>query len=469
MTQGETMKILVCVRIGTDGEINPFDACAYELALSVNGAEVSLLSMGPENISGALLSLTRLGAKTAYLLSDRAFAGADTLATAYTLSLAVKKLLPDFVFCGRQTLIGDTGQTAIMLAQKSGLNLITNVMGITDISDSGLTAKTREEGETTVNARALITVERINNLRLPSILSKPGEVKLLSAEDIGADRLKCGLSGSPTRVIETKENTFGRCKCKFISFGQLKSIINSSVHAKRTDFTAEKCDYRLNKVLCVTKAPMEYAKTVSDNILICDNVAVDEVVNAISKHSPDAVLFGSDYLSKRVSALVAAKLNLGLCADCTELQTDGDILYMIRPALSGSVMAKIKSLTRPAMATVRTTEDKNDIIVAAGYGVKDSIEEVKEFADKLGGVLCTSRKAVDNSLLPYDLQVGLTGKKVSPAVYIAIGISGAVHHIVGMDKSGTVIAINPDKNAPIFDYADYGILDKFENVFGGII
>ena len=68
---------------------------------------------------------------------------------------------------------------------------------------------------------------------------------------------------------------------------------------------------------------------------------------------------------------------------------------------------------------------------------------------------------VDNGVLPYAMQVGLTGKTVSPPVYIAVGVSGAVHHIAGMERSGTVIAINPDKNAPIFQYADYGILEAF--------
>ena len=78
----------------------------------------------------------------------------------------------------------------------------------------------------------------------------------------------------------------------------------------------------------------------------------------------------------------------------------------------------------------------------------------------------TTRKMVDNSYLPYALQVGLTGRTVSPPVYIAIGVSGAVHHVVGMWRSGTVIAINADRDAPIFDYADYGIVDNadiFEN------
>ena len=93
------------------------------------------------------------------------------------------------------------------------------------------------------------------------------------------------------------------------------------------------------------------------------------------------------------------------------------------------------------------------------------IEKIKAFADSINADMATTRKAVDNNILPYSLQVGLTGKTVSPPVYIAIGISGAVHHIVGMQQAGTVIAINPDKDAPIFDYADYGIITNIEEVF----
>lgn len=137
---------------------------------------------------------------------------------------------------------------------------------------------------------------------------------------------------------------------------------------------------------------------------------------------------------------------------------------MYRPALSGSIIAKIKSLTKPSMATVRTTQNSSDIVVAAGYGVKDSIEVVAAFAKSINADLAASRKAVDHNLLSYSMQVGLTGKTVSPPVYIAIGISGAVHHIAGMQRAGTVIAINPDPNAPIFQYADYGILEEFSSL-----
>ena len=141
-------------------------------------------------------------------------------------------------------------------------------------------------------------------------------------------------------------------------------------------------------------------------------------------------------------------MNLGLCADCTLLETDGENLFMYRPALSGSVIAKIVSGTKPAMATVRTTQNGADIMLAAGFGAKDSLDVVKAFAKKYSAELVTTRKAVDNDILPYSMQVGLTGKTVSPLVYIAVGVSGAVHHIAGMQKSGTIIAINPDKDAP---------------------
>ncbi|MBO7519403.1 MAG: hypothetical protein J6T73_01375, partial [Clostridia bacterium] len=384
------MRILVCIRIGTDGEINPFDACAYELALSQPEAEVILLSMGPESVKGALLNLTRLGARKAYLLTDTAFAGADTLATAYTLSLAVKKLNPNLIFCGRQTLVGDTGQTAVMLSELVQYSLITNVMGISALADKNIICKTREEGEISAAIPVLITVERINNLRLPSILSKAGEVKLLNLNDIGADKAECGLAGSPTRVIETHENTSGRRKCKFITASALKGIIYEALKAKRGIISDNNAGEKLGKVLCITRAPLEYAKTISDNIVFCDENNVDAVISAIGSENPDAVLFGSDYLSKRVSALVAARLKLGLCADCTKLDTDGNTLFMIRPALSGSVIAKIKSLTRPAMATVRTTDNSDDIIVTAGYGIRDSIVSVKAFADSLKATLSTT-------------------------------------------------------------------------------
>lgn len=460
------MKILVCIRQGLDGEINPFDACAYEEALRVKDADVTIISMGPLTAKDFLLRLTRLGAKKAILLSDKAFAGADTIATAYTLSLAVKKLNPDLIFCGRQTLVGDTAQTGPMLSVYAKTSLITNVMSIDEIGGK-VTCTTRDMGTQTASLPALLTIERINNLRLPSILSKMGEVEVWSAEDIGADVNKCGLIGSPTRVLKTFENESGKRKCKFISFNELKSAIYEGLKKnKEKVMVSATSNAKLSKVCIVGEAPRSFAETVSDDITVLPLTNADDLAEKITELEPNAVLWGSDSLSKKLSAQVGAMLGLGLCADCTLLETDGEKLMMYRPAFSGSIIAKIESLTTPAMATVRTTQAGGDIVVAAGWGAKDSLEKIKAFADSINADMATTRKAVDNNILPYNMQVGLTGKTVSPPVYIAIGISGAVHHIVGMQQAGTVIAINLDKDAPIFDYADYGIITNIEEVFG---
>ena len=452
------MKILVCIRQGLDGEINPFDACAYEEALKIKGAEVTIISMAPPSAKDFLLRLTRLGAKKAILLTDKAFVGADTIATAYALSLAVKKIEPDLVFCGRQTLVGDTAQTGAMLSVFANTSLITNVMSIDGITDL-VTCATRDMGIQTAKLPATLTIERINTLRLPSIMSKLGEVEEWSAVDIGADPQKSGLLGSPTRVIKTFENESGKRKCRFISIDELPCAIEQALKKNKDKIQLpQNSDNKLSRVCIVGEDPHEFAKTVCDNVTVLQFDEPELLADKITKLNPDAVIWGSDSLSKKLSAQVAAMLNVGLCADCTALEVDEDILYMYRPALSGSIIAKIKSLTRPAMATVRTNKQSGDILVSIGYGAKDNLETVKAFAQSIGAEIATTRKMVDNSVLAYDMQVGLTGKTVSPPVYIAVGVSGAVHHIAGMERSGTVIAINTDKDAPIFEYADYGII-----------
>ena len=454
------MKILVCIRQGRDGEINPFDACAYEEALKLGG-DITIISMGPPKTAEFLSTLTRLGANRAILLTDKIFAGADTLATAYTLSLAAKRLSPDLIFCGRQTLEGDTAQVGPMLSVKMGYSLITNVTSI-KLEENSVVCHTRNEGVQKAKLPALITVERINNLRLPSIRSKMQDTEIWSAEDIGAEPQKCGLAGSPTRVLKTFENESGKRKCRFIEFSQIENVIKEAIEKQLGITKNITPENPLKKVYIVGRKPREIAETVSDDITVIESDDYKEICKIIQRDKPNAVLFASDDKAKMLSSLVASELDLGLCADCTRLKNEKDSLIMYRPALSGSIIAKIKSLTTPALATVRTPDDKRkDIIVSAGYGVKDCLDKVKDFAESINAEMGASRKMVDNGYMPYSAQIGLTGKTVSPPVFIAIGISGAVHHIVGFDRSGTVIAINPDKKAPIFDYADYGIIGEF--------
>jgi len=461
------MKIVVCIRQGRDGEINPFDACALEEALRVDGAEVVMLSMGVPSTESFLLNLTRLGAKEGILLTDGIFAGADTLATAYALSLAIKKINPDLVFCGRRTLEGDTAQTAPMISEKIGFNLITNAMSV-NVSEKTVSCDTREEGKIEKPFPCLVTVERINTLRMPSIRSKIGNVTVWNGKDIGADPNRCGLLGSPTRVVSSTENTSGRRKCKFIDVSELESAIKIGLEKQKekTQSKTEISGKRLNKVYIVGESPRSFAESVSDDIKIIPLTTPEEISDIIVNEKPNVVLWGSDSASKRVASCVAAMLDIGLCADCTALKTDGEDLFMIRPALSGSVIATVKSITKPAMATVRTTDkDTKDIMLCVGFGARQEKENLALFAEKIGAELTTTRKCVDNDIMPYPLQVGLTGKTVAPAVYIAVGVSGAVHHLVGMEYSGTVIAVNPDKEAKIFDFADFGIVAETKDIF----
>lgn len=473
------MKIIVCVKQTASGELNPFDASAYEAALQVKGAEVILLSMGPVKTKDLLLELTRLGAKKAYLLCDKAFAGSDTLATAYTLSLAVQKLQPDLVICGRQTVDGDTGQTGPSLARTAGLSLITNVMEIVKTQDK-ITCITRSSGECTAVYPALITVERINQLRLPSIRSKRGEVVLWNAEALQADIDRCGTKGSPTKVLASHRNEDGKRKCRFVEAAMLEALIAQGLSKEKQRILPEQQESKkLKNVWIVGEKCREMAETVSDDITLIskddrsDEAFIAHFVEQIKEGNPAAILWDCDPWSKRIAPQVAALLQTGLCADCTALQTDGENLYMFRPAFAGNVMAKIACVTRPQMATVRTlTEGTADVICSIGRGAKGAQKAIEDFVarknaqnENIRFETAASRGAVDLDLLPYHKQVGLTGKQVSPGVYIAIGISGAVHHIAGMKQSGTVIAINPDKNAEIFDYADFGIVATAEEVF----
>lgn len=458
------MKIVVCIKQSADGEINPFDASAYETALQIKGADVTILSMGPKKSADFLQNLTRLGAKEAILLTDKAFAGADTLATSYTLSLAINRLKPDLIICGRQSVDGDTGQVGPSLSIKTGYNLLTNIMQVLSCEEK-IVGINRKGEKISANFPALITVEKSLNLRLPSIRSKTTSVTIWNAQDLNTDLSRCGLAGSPTRVIKTFENDQDRRRCKFITPDRLKSAIEEGIKKGAKKIIPKISDKKLDDVWIISEAPREAAQTIAEKITVLEIDTPEKMAKLIKKGEPNAVLWGSDPLSKAVAPQVAALLKTGLCADCTALETDGEILYMYRPACSGNIIAKIRCETLPPMATVRTAEkEQKNIVIGIGYGAKENISEIKSFAENIGAGLASTRKMVDNDYLPYDIQVGLTGKSVNPDVYISLGISGAVHHIAGIRQSGTIIAVNPDENAPIFKYADYGIIANVSEV-----
>ena len=460
------MRIVVCVKPTKDGEIGPFEASAYECALRISGAEVILLAMAPARSEALLQSLTRLGAKEAYLLADSAFAGADTLATTYALSLALKKLSPDLIFCGRQTVEGDTAQVGVGLATRMQYALATSVMDAI-CEDRSVRCTMRGDMTTVLSMPAVLTFERAFELRRPSLRSKLGVVHIWSAGDIGADPALCGTKGSPTRVVRAFENESGKRKCKMISKEEFWDCITKAKKATARELDLEKAESGtpLETVWVYGERAMEMAYTVCASPTLKEMTDAHTIAREIRENNIDAVLWDSSPKGKILAATVAVINSLGLCADCTRLESDGNTLYMYRPAFGGNVVAKIVSDTRPAMATVRTKTDSADVILSIGAGAVDARDAIIRAAEACGAEVCSSRAAVNLRTMKYETQVGLTGKTVAPQVYVALGISGAVHHIAGIGGANTVIAVNADPKAPIFEYADYGIVCDVKELF----
>ncbi len=245
----------------------------------------------------------------------------------------------------------------------------------------------------------------------------------------------------------------------------------------------------------------------------------------INEYKPDIMLVGATAIGRDLGPTVSARVKTGLTADCTVLEI-GDFplnvpagkedtqkhnqLLMTRPAFGGNTIATIACPdNRPQMATVRpgvmqkiapiagakaevvnykvdfaknnkfveimeivkavgTVENIMDakILVSGGRGVgsAEGFEDLKKLAEALGGMVSCSRAVVENGWLPVDYQVGQTGKTVRPNLYFAIGISGAIQHVAGMEESDLIIAINKDADAPIFDVADYGIVGDLKKI-----
>ncbi len=203
------------IRDGVEAIINPFDEYAIEEGVRIKektDGSVTAISMGIPKVADLLRETVSVGVDNAVLLSDRAFAGADSLATAYALSMGIKKLGEyDLIICGKQATDGDTAQVGPSLAEKLGLPHTTYVRKIEEIREGYIRCqRMTDDGFEIIEMPlpAVITVvKEINEPRLPSIKgklkAKKTEVKILTAEDIDADKELCGLKGSPTQVVRT--------------------------------------------------------------------------------------------------------------------------------------------------------------------------------------------------------------------------------------------------------------------------
>jgi electron transfer flavoprotein alpha subunit len=234
---------------------------------------------------------------------------------------------------------------------------------------------------------------------------------------------------------------------------------------------------------------------------------VDALATLVERTDADAVLFAASVLAADVASGLAARLDAGLNWDLTDLRIEGESLVGKRPALGDTVVVDVGWKDGPKLGLVRagalepvesggsaevetfetsfsdfstlatlieqTQEESSgpsieeaDIIVAGGRGLgsPEGFTMLEDLAAALGGAVGATRAVVDAGWYPYSTQVGQTGKSVSPRLYIACGISGAIQHKVGMQGSGTIVAINKDPNAPIFDFCDIGVVGDLHQI-----
>jgi electron transfer flavoprotein alpha subunit len=270
-----------------------------------------------------------------------------------------------------------------------------------------------------------------------------------------------------------------------------------------TDQAKEAFYYGADKVYVIDDPTLEYYRTQAYAHAISD---------IAKKYKPEVFLMAATTLGRDLSGAIATPLGAGLTADCTVLEIDPEtkLLHQTRPAFGGNIMATIYCQTaRPQMASVRprllpipdrdekrtgeiieetTTLRESEIktrrvefiadqgasvniedaecVVAGGRGVgnAENLEVVKQLADALHGTVGCSRPMIDAGVLPHAHQVGMSGHTIRPKLYIGAGISGAIHHIVGMEGADLIIVVNKDPEAALFKVADYGVVGNLFDI-----
>lgn len=583
------------VREGVPSEVNPFDVLAMSLAANLKRehcAEVVAYTMGPPQARDALVQCLAMGADSAVHLSDRAFAGSDTLATARALSMALAGQGYDLIICGRNSVDAETGQVGPEIAELLDLPQVSAVRRLElDLAANGgngaLTAeRLTDEGYDVVRCPlpALITVTEDvapevypNRAARQAAQDKP--IAALTAADLSADASAFGLDGSPTYVSEIysvkpqRDRIIARDKpvreavAELMAYLQARGVFDGAKPdggaspAHQRGGRRERGDMGAIWVVAETlggelrPATLELLgraceladalHTCVEAVLIGDEVAhhaaalaaygadgvhlahhkrlaryetalyTETLAGAIRAHNPYAVLLASTLNGRDLAARLAARLSLGLTGDCIGLEADADgRLVQLKPAFGGDIVAPILSRTRPYMATVRpgmltlvapdygisapvtpiptdalgdarvrilrsvvdesaagAELDSADTIVGVGKGIggPDNLPLVRELADALGAPLGATRDVTELGWLPRQYQIGLSGKSVAPNLYVAVALRGVFNHTVGIQKAGTIVAVNNSARSPIFQAADFGILGDYAEVLPELI
>jgi electron transfer flavoprotein alpha subunit len=543
------------IREGVPLMMNSFDKKAVEEALRLKekyGAETVVASLGPPSALAVVNEAMRMGIDKGYLISDPRFGGSDTLATSKILSKFASDINPDIILMGKYSLDGETSQVPPEVAVMLSYHFKSS---ISKIELNGREAIIEHENEMglfsmKITLPALFSVsEKINKAR--PIKSEAPDFSS-GIERVDSSKLKIEMTGtemSPTvvagtrdmenkRICEMLENgpdLFSRIAVMLEESGTSKEekrkIVKPNISDNRetilgialddpvisqeiaSRITALADSHDLNPVMIGNVDPKNlvgmpaalYYHISSPDL----NASLKGIYDFILGNRPAYVIFPSTTRGREIAGTIAGRLNLGLTADCVDLEIKDGRLIQYKPSFGGSIIASIYSKTKPEMATVRPGMFKSEltvegfpvkevlvegypqeeitsssevpesflplrssrVVLGIGRGASDkaTIEKVLKLADLTSASVGASRPVVDMGLIPRQQQIGLTGYSISPEVYIAIGISGMSNHVVGLRYCKKVIAVNRDPKAPIFNFADYGVVMDANSFLDGII
>lgn len=562
------------VREGLELEMNAYCrravAIGAELA-AASGGTVVVFSLGPPSAEDALreaIAWTQDRGVTVdgVLISDPAFAGSDTLATARALAAAVGRFDPfDLVLAGRNSVDADTGQVGPELAQLLDLAFVAGVRELA-LADGAVSVRLEHDDEwveATVTLPAVLSVaERLTDpAKVPPegrAAVAPDRITTVTAADLGPG--PWGAAASPTsvgavRVLEVErlrrrlagsiEEQVAEAVAVLVDRGALDQDANGPdgevpgptggtgprvavvVEPDRTRLTREllggaarlaaELEGRVVAIGPDLPPAADLGTWGVDEAVAVEGALVEEDVAAalvewVASHEPWAVITPSTAWGREVASRTAAALGAGLTGDAVGLSVEGGEgadpgaprLVGWKPAFGGLLVAAVRSSSPVQLVTVRagvlpflaprpagsvetsvvTTvprgrvqvhgrhrEDDADALAGADavIGVGQGIDpahygELEPLRAVLGAELAATRKVTDKGWLPRARQLGITGHSIAPRLYVALGLSGKFNHTMGVRSSGTILAVNPDPRAPIFDWADLAIVGDWRDV-----
>ena len=561
--------------------ISAFDLRAVSLAMDLKSRHdvtTTVITLGPPQARESLEQALAMGMDRAVHITDRAFAGSDTLATARALAATLKREKFDLILLGKYSLDAETGQVGPEVAELLGVAQMTGVRKLEIDGRMVRAERESDEGFDEIEAAMPVLLTCAERVAQP-IKVKPDAVEQAKSKTIETVSLQhldaragdFGLEGSPTWVAEIRAVETPVTKCRFIDAsdperaaadviaeldkaGALKPRAgkrrNVSKPIRKPLRTRDVwVAIETNLAGFVTRGSLELLSRAdelathlggaviaagfgaalrphagvlgrygADRVLVLEAPALEAytpeayaeaMATVVKEHEPWGLFLSASERGRDWGPRMAARLGLGLTGDAIGLEIDQqNRLVALKPAFGGNIVAPILSKTLPQMATVRSgvleLADPNEargaevevvraqvskplsrlvkehslmdttieplegaeVIVGLGTGVggPEGVAVLKDFARVLRAGMCATRRVTDAGWMPRQLQVGLTGKAIDPRLYFSVGIRGAINHTIGIKRAQTVVAINNDPEAQIFERADIGLVTEWDKI-----